>query len=319
MSETGGAGRADHMAQQTLELPLRVDAGFTTLEILFALALSGTVLCVAVPSMNEEIDGLRTASAARYVAARLTGARIAAVNRSACVGLRFEPDGADYRFTPHADGNGNGIRTLDIALGIDRPIGATERLADKFPGVRTGLMNGYPDADHVAGTGADGVRLGTPRIATMSPDGTATGGTVYLHGRRSQFAVRILGTTGRVRVLQYQAGGGRVGHAVDDRRGAARFSAPLLSHLHATLRPGNAVLLVNLAAGGALVHSRRPLPPGVRVHVQIVGGPHAVRIAARVLRCGVASLSAADGAMYAGALSFDKPCELPWPRARRGR
>jgi hypothetical protein len=39
----------------------------------------------------------------------------------------------------------------------------------------------------------------------MSPDGTATAGTVYLHGRRSQYAVRILGTTGRMRVLQYKA------------------------------------------------------------------------------------------------------------------
>ena len=105
---------------------------------------------------------------------------------------------------------------------------------------------------------------------------------------------------------------------MNDRRAAARFSAPLLSHLHATLRPGNAVLLVNLASGGALVHSRRPLPPGVRVHVQIVGGPQPVRIVGRVLRCGVASLSAADGAVYSGALSFDRPCELPWPQDRRG-
>jgi hypothetical protein len=39
----------------------------------------------------------------------------------------------------------------------------------------------------------------------MTPDGTATAGTLYLHGRRSQFAVRILGTTGRVRVLEYRA------------------------------------------------------------------------------------------------------------------
>ena len=65
-------------------------------------------------------------------------------------------------------------------------------------------MNSYPDADNVSGSGTDGVRIGTARIATMSPDGTATAGTLYLHGRRSQFAVRILGTTGRMRVLQYK-------------------------------------------------------------------------------------------------------------------
>ena len=178
--------------------------GFTTIETLFAIALSTTVLCVAVPSTEDAIDSIRTAMAARYMAARLTDARIAAVTRSACVGLRFEAVGGDYRFAAYADGNGNGIRAADIAAGLDIPVGAAERLADKFPGVRTGLMNGYPDADHVAGTGEDGVRIGSARIATMSPDGTATAGTLYLHGRRSQFAVRILGATGRVRVLQYR-------------------------------------------------------------------------------------------------------------------
>jgi type II secretory pathway pseudopilin PulG len=181
-------------------------AGFTLVEALFTLALAATVVCVALPSAGEAIDAQRTAMAARYVSARLTEARISAVNRSASVGLRFEPDGRDYRFTLYADGNGNGIRSLDISLGVDVPIAPPERLRDKFPGVSTGLMNGYPDADQVEGTGADGVRLGSSRIATMSPDGTGTPGTIYLHGRRSQFAVRILGTTGRVRVLQYRAG-----------------------------------------------------------------------------------------------------------------
>jgi hypothetical protein len=44
--------------------------------------------------------------------------------------------------------------------------------------------------------------------------------------------------------------------------GVARFEAPLLTHLKVTLRPGNAVTLVNLATNGALAHSRRPLRPG---------------------------------------------------------
>ncbi len=83
---------------------------------------------------------------------------------------------------------------------------AAEQLADKFPGVSFGLMNGYPDADEQTGTGADGVRIGRARIETMSPDGTATPGTLYVHGRRSQFAVRVLGATGRVRVLEYRPG-----------------------------------------------------------------------------------------------------------------
>jgi type II secretory pathway pseudopilin PulG len=180
------------------------DCGFTVVEILFALVLATTVVSVAIPSTRDAVDEIRTATAARYLAGRLAEARVSAVARSACVGLRFEPSGSDYRYGAYTDGNGNGIRALDIALGVDWPASGKELLKDKFPEVTFGLMNGYPDADGVGGTGGDGVRIGTARIATMSPDGTATAGTLYLHGRRSQYAVRILGTTGRMRVLQYK-------------------------------------------------------------------------------------------------------------------
>ena len=103
-----------------------------------------------------------------------------------------------------------------------------------------------------------------------------------------------------------------MGRALEDRRQDARFEAPLLTHLRVTLRPGNAVTLVNLACTGALVHSPRPLRPGRSVHIQIAGGPRVVRISGLVLRCGVAGISA-DGVVYVGALKFDTPCDLPWP------
>jgi hypothetical protein len=108
-----------------------------------------------------------------------------------------------------------------------------------------------------------------------------------------------------------------MGVAVDERRHAARFEAHLLAHLRTTLRPGNAVALVNLAVGGALVHSARPLRPGSRVHVQITGGTHIVRMSAHVLRCGVAGLNAEDGVVYIGALKFDSACDLPWADRRQ--
>jgi hypothetical protein len=177
-------------------------------DLLFALALSTTLVAMAVSGTRDAVDELRTRLAARYLASRLSAARLEAVARSTCIGLRFTPLVRDYGFTSYVDGNGNGIRTADITSGIDTPLGLTEPLRNKFPDVQLELMNGYPDADGQPGTGADGVRVGSARIATMSPDGTATGGTLYLHGRRTQFAVRILGTTGRVRVLRYQTSSG---------------------------------------------------------------------------------------------------------------
>jgi Tfp pilus assembly protein FimT len=181
-------------------------AGITLVEVLFATALLTTLTAMVVPGAQAALDELRTASAARYLAGRVMAMRMEAVRRSTAVALKFEADGDDYVFAPFADGNGNGVRTADIRAGIDRPLGATERLRDRFPGVRFTLQPDIRDVDNVDAAGADGVRIGTARILTMSPDGTATSGTLYMRGERAQFAVRILGITGRTRVLQYRSG-----------------------------------------------------------------------------------------------------------------
>jgi prepilin-type N-terminal cleavage/methylation domain-containing protein len=207
----GDAGRAPERSQRSITMSTRMlstpaDRGFTLVELLFVVALAATVMSIAVPTTRDGVESLQVASAARYLAARLSDARMRAVARSTCLGLRFVPAGSDYRFTTYVDGNDNGIRTADITAGIDGPLEAAEQLADKFPAVVFGLMNGYPDVDGQPATGTDGVRIGRARIETMSPDGTATPGTLYLHGRRTQFAVRVLGATGRVRVFEYREG-----------------------------------------------------------------------------------------------------------------
>jgi hypothetical protein len=180
--------------------------GLTFVELLFALAVATTLTAISIPLTADAIDELRTGTAARYVAGRIVALRLDAVRGSAPVGLRFEPSGDDYQFGPFCDGNGNGVRSADIRLGIDAPVGPSERLRDKFPGVRFALLPGVPDADGQGGTGSEGVRIGTARILTMSADGTATSGTLYIRGRRGQYAVRVLGVTGRTRVLQYHPG-----------------------------------------------------------------------------------------------------------------
>lgn len=182
-------------------------AGFTLIELLLFVAISATLLAIAVPLATSALDDMRTAMAARYLAGRILAARLDALQRSTCVGFRFEPSSSDYLFSTYTDGNQNGIRTTDIASGVD-PIDATgERLADRFASVRFGLAAAVPDLDGVRQmTDTDGVRIGSPKILTLSPDGTASSGTVYLRGARAQYAVRVLGATGRTRVFHYQRG-----------------------------------------------------------------------------------------------------------------
>jgi prepilin-type N-terminal cleavage/methylation domain-containing protein len=182
--------------------------GFTLIEALFAVAIITTLAGIALPLTGRAVDELRTLAAARYLAGRIAHSRVDAIRRSTSVGMRFEPSDPDYVFTPYADGNGNGVRTADILRGVDRPTGVPRRLGDSFAGVRFGLAPGLPDVDGSAGGGTDGVRIGAVRILTMTPDGTATSGTLYVQGSRAQFAVRVLGATGRTRVFKYETGAG---------------------------------------------------------------------------------------------------------------
>jgi hypothetical protein len=182
--------------------------GFTQLELLLGLGVASALMSISLPLASSALDDARTAMAARYLEGRIMDARMEAVRRSACVGLRFEPSSGDYRFAEFLDGNGNGIRTADIQNGVDRERTAPQLLGDAFAGVLFGLRPGTPDIDN-ENTTSDGVRIGTSRLLTLGPDGTATSGTLYVRGRQSQYAVRVLGATGRTRVMRFESSTGR--------------------------------------------------------------------------------------------------------------
>jgi type II secretory pathway pseudopilin PulG len=177
---------------------------FTILELLFALAIAGTLTTIAVPQGLRALDDFRTRAAARYLAQRLGDARLSAIKRSLAHGLRFEAAPPDYRITTVVDGNANGLRISEIQRGFDRTMTQPELLGSHFQDVVFGILDGVPDADGQPANGSDGVRVGASKLLAMNPDGTSSSGTLYIHGReRAQYAVRVLGVTGRVRVLKF--------------------------------------------------------------------------------------------------------------------
>jgi Tfp pilus assembly protein FimT len=184
----------------------------TLLELVFVASLLGVLLASAVPLLLSSLDEARTRSAARYLAGRLQLARAEAVKRGANVGIRVEPEGTGYQYAFYVDGNGNGVRSKEIAIGIDRAIWPPERLQDQFSGVRFGVTDGVTaiDSSEVLGAGSDPIRLGNSNILSFSSTGAATAGSLYIRGRgRQQSAVRVLGVTGRVRALRFDFGNGQ--------------------------------------------------------------------------------------------------------------
>lgn len=178
--------------------------GFTVIEALFALAVAVTLVSIAVPVTLQGLEETRTRNAARYLAGRIRLARAMAAARSRTIGLRFERAASGYAFAVYEDGDRDGIRTTDVQLGIDRVVEPLEHLTSSFPGVQFGFLDGVPPIGEDGRDDTDPVRAGSSDILSLTPNGTATAATLYICGpTQSQYAVRVLGTTGRTRVFQY--------------------------------------------------------------------------------------------------------------------
>jgi hypothetical protein len=151
---------------------------------------------MALPQTLAMTQRPHTLAAARYLSSWMMRAHTEAVMRSATIALQFRQDGAGFVIGEFIDGNRNGVRMRDIEDGIDVPIQEGVHLSDLFPRVTLALSD---DAG-----GADPVQIGATTLMSFTPYGTATSGTIYVRGSDgSQFAVRVLGATGRTRVLRY--------------------------------------------------------------------------------------------------------------------
>lgn len=188
---------------------MRTDRGHTLVELLVAIALILVISAVAVPRLTEAADAGRARAAAYYMSSRFSLARTMAAHRSANVAFRFEPEPGGIRVRAFADANGNGVRSAEIRSGIDITVLPDERLDERFPGIRFGFVPGARLIDGTATSpGDDPIRFGPTDMLTFSPSGTATSGTVYIRGRSDhlQFAVVVLGATGRTRITRFDAG-----------------------------------------------------------------------------------------------------------------
>ncbi len=190
------------------------DAGFSLAEVLTVLAAAAAVFAIAVPQLFGFQKQARADAAARSVASRLHLARMEALKRSAHVAVGFFTVGSEIEYAAYLDGNGNGVRTSDIADGIDPALSARERLGYNHPGAVFGIVEGTPAIDGTGPlTGSDPIRVGRSPLVSFSPLGGATPGTIYVRGPDlRQWAIRITGATGRVRVLAFDpvAGSWRV-------------------------------------------------------------------------------------------------------------
>ena len=181
--------------------------GYSFVELLFAVALSVTLASIAGAAVAQGTARLRAEVALRTVVGRFLDARAEAVRRGAVVAIVFSRCDDSWCLEVVADGNGNGVRRAEIASGTDRAIERPWRVEDATGVLRVAVTDDLPPlapGEPAVAAGDDPVRFGSADLASFSPLGTATSGSLLLSSRhRGAFAVRVLGPTGRVRALAF--------------------------------------------------------------------------------------------------------------------
>ena len=200
-------GRPSFRQTNAMTKPKRSDRGAALIDLVFACALAGVIAAIAVPAVHASRDRDAARVAARYLAHRLQMVRADALRRNACVAIRFDPVDIG-RFGVYADADGDGVLQADIDRGIDHVVTNEVRLADLFASVAFRIPNDVPDPEAATTLPAnsDPLRLGPSNFLSFSPLGGATSGTLYLSAPTGpQMAIRIMGATGRMRVLWFDA------------------------------------------------------------------------------------------------------------------
>ena len=187
---------------------MRRQKGFTLLEGIAVVAIVGILALIAVPSFATYRRHASLRAEADQLRSIFRAARSRAIARNANAGVRFAQRGSQWTFALYDDGDGDGIRSDDIAAGIDRCYAAPTVLMPEFHIATIALLPVTirdPDGDLLPPT-ASAVQFGRAQMCSFSPTGAGTPGTAYITNTDGEiFAIRVLGGSGRVRVLRYNA------------------------------------------------------------------------------------------------------------------
>lgn len=192
-------------ACQSLRRPFRGDeTGRSLLELVFMMALGALVSSAGLGAFRHQRAERAGREAARLLMHELQAvaydARLSATDMAVVL---EQPQPGHATLQVLRDGNGNGVKVAEVAAGIDRPVGAA-RLAFAEGTARLAIARPVPTTDH-AGTLAAGsapIRFGIAPYISFSPRRTGSSGSVYISGPEgAQYAIRVLGSTGRLRLL----------------------------------------------------------------------------------------------------------------------
>jgi len=179
-------------------------------EMLAALTIAALGTSAVVPAVSGMLRSARLNGLASDLSSEMAKARMEAVARGAYTGIRFEatPDGG--RFTLYLDGGDRGIRSAEIAAGVDTPLTPPREVAARHHGVRIGIapqgpVPRVPPASGLLQPTDDPIAFGGSDIYSCSPTGETSTGTLYMTDGVDMRAIVAFGPTGRMRLASWDA------------------------------------------------------------------------------------------------------------------
>ena len=184
------------------------ERGHTLVELLLVVAILVIFGTLSAPHIRAYSAEAHLLGAGQVFRGEFRRARSMAVTRGVFTALRFETEPGGWLLSTYADGNGNGVRSSDIKIGIDRRVSGPRQLTTGAGDVRVAINPGTPALPPDRGTldPSDPIRFGQSNMLSFSPLGTATPGTFFLAGAHAQAAVRVTPGTARVRLMVCRGG-----------------------------------------------------------------------------------------------------------------
>ena len=196
--------------------PRRTDrhtAGRSTLgaslpELVLVLGLLAIVSGGAWRTLGELREARASREAARGLSADLRGVAQEARRQRRSLAVEFDLE-VPERWRVLADGNGNGITGADLSAGVDAPQ-TPWTLVFREGRARLAVPRDLPGADGTGTVvqGSSPIQLGVSSRLVFTPRGTSAAGSIYVAGRGDRaYAIRVLGTTQRIRLSCLATGG----------------------------------------------------------------------------------------------------------------
>jgi type II secretory pathway pseudopilin PulG len=182
-------------------------------EIVVVLAILALTLLAALPNLRGLLEQRALDAAADRLAGGAAMTRHRAIAAGKYAGMVISSGAAGDSYTIHLDGGSPGIRSSEVAAGIDPLVAGPVPI--NLPGdpVRLGIptappVPSIPPSGGWLPPGGDPVRLGSADILSFSPIGESSSGSIYLtDGRGGVRAVVVYGRSGRIRRWAWEPGG----------------------------------------------------------------------------------------------------------------